>query len=34
MARERIHGVADIARTATYFFTDDFPLTKPEKPST
>lgn len=26
MARERIHGIADIARTAIYFFTDDFPI--------
>ena len=26
MARERIHGLADIERTAIYFFTDAFPL--------
>ncbi len=26
MARERIHNTSDIARTATYFFTDDFPI--------
>ena len=26
LARERIHGLADIARTGTYFFTDDFPV--------
>ncbi len=26
MARERIHSLPDIARTATYFFTDDFPI--------
>ena len=26
MARERIQNLPDIARTATYFFTDDFPI--------
>jgi nondiscriminating glutamyl-tRNA synthetase len=26
LARERIHGIADIQRTAVYFFTDDFPV--------
>lgn len=26
LARERIHNIADITRTGTYFFTDDFPV--------